>query len=256
MTSNADRSPAFQAPAHLGTRLPQSSSTSCRRSIVMQTPGPVFVAGGTGRVGQRVVRELAQRGVEVRLACRNPQKGQRIVEDLLPPETQSKVECVEFDVTKDENITSETLRGAETVVSALGIGENDLLKSPFGPYQIDGRGTTKLIEIARDSGVKKFVLVTSLGTGTPWKFPTVLFNLFWGLLVWKKKAEDALIDSRMNYTSMCCVVLCQRSMIVGNPGESYISNISLLHVMLFLLQLFVREEWKGQRMIGRKLMIR
>lgn len=44
-----------------------SSSTASSR-------GPVFVAGASGRVGQRIVRELANAGVPVRAGCRNEAK--------------------------------------------------------------------------------------------------------------------------------------------------------------------------------------
>lgn len=36
--------------------------------------GPVFVAGANGRVGQRIVRLLAQAGVPVRAGCRTESK--------------------------------------------------------------------------------------------------------------------------------------------------------------------------------------
>lgn len=161
--------------------------------------GTVFVAGGTGGVGFRVVQLLAKRGVPVRVGCRDTSKGQRMVTEKIVSGDRDNVTCVSFDVTKDDEVMNSALGDAETVVSAMGIGEGEF-KNVFGPYQVDGKGTTRLVNVAREKNVKKFVLVTSLGTGTPFKWPTALFNLFWGLLVWKKKGEDALIDSRINFT--------------------------------------------------------
>ncbi len=41
--------------------------------------------------------------------------------------------------------------------------------------------------------------VTSLGTGKL-GFPAGVLNLFWGVLLWKRKAEEALEASGMTYT--------------------------------------------------------
>lgn len=87
---------------------------------------------------------------------------------------------------------------AGVVVSALGAPES----KPFdvsGPKKVDGEGSVALVKAARDAGVKRFVLVTSLGT-TKFGWPASALNLFWGVLFWKAQAEDALIKSGMVYT--------------------------------------------------------
>ena len=52
----------------------------------------MFVAGATGRTGQRVVRELVKRGVSVRAGVRSKEKGQAVLKELGVDE--SKVELV------------------------------------------------------------------------------------------------------------------------------------------------------------------
>jgi len=47
--------------------------------------------------------------------------------------------------------------------------------------------------------VEHFILVTSLGTNRI-GFPAFLLNLFWGVLYWKRRAEEALIASGIPYT--------------------------------------------------------
>ncbi|KAH9302896.1 hypothetical protein KI387_014479, partial [Taxus chinensis] len=49
------------------------------------------------------------------------------------------------------------------------------------------------------ANVNHFILLTSLGTSKV-GFPAALLNLFWGVLVWKRKAEEALINSGLPYS--------------------------------------------------------
>jgi uncharacterized protein YbjT (DUF2867 family) len=87
---------------------------------------------------------------------------------------------------------------AGVVISAIGAPES----KPFdvsGPKTIDSEGAIKLVEAARDAGVKRFIMVTSLGT-TKFGWPASALNLFWGVLYWKAQAEKALIRSGMAYT--------------------------------------------------------
>lgn len=49
---------------------------------------------------------------------------------------------------------------------------------------------------AKAKGYKKIVLVTSVGVDEPF-FP---LNLLWGVLFWKKRAEEAVQRSGIDYT--------------------------------------------------------
>ncbi len=58
------------------------------------------------------------------------------------------------------------------------------------------QGTLNLIAAAKQRGIKRFVLVTSIGADdllNP-------LNLFWGVLFWKKRAEEELQRSGLTYT--------------------------------------------------------
>lgn len=87
---------------------------------------------------------------------------------------------------------------AACVVSAIGAPED----KPFdtsAPKKIDGEAAIALVEEAKASGVKRFIMVTSLGT-TKFGWPASVLNLFWGVLYFKKLSEQALIRSGMAYT--------------------------------------------------------
>lgn len=100
---------------------------------------------------------------------------------------------VECDLERPETIAP-ALGSAARVVCAVGASETDL----SGPRRIDGAGAAALVEAANAAGVAQFVLVTSLGTGKV-GFPAGVLNLFGGVLIFKRKAEEALEASGMPY---------------------------------------------------------
>eukprot|EP00898_Chlorokybus_atmophyticus_P002104 jgi/Chlat1/2895/Chrsp2S04629 len=162
----------------------------------------IFVAGATGRLGARIVRELLQRGFNVRAGVRNPEKAQALLQaaqglDLLDGAGGRRLQLVEVDLEQPDTIPA-ALAGAGRVVCAIGASESSLLDWS-GPYRIDGKATEDLVEAAHASGVQQFVLVTSLGT-TKFGLPASALNLFWGVLKWKGQAEKALQESGMAYT--------------------------------------------------------
>ena len=59
------------------------------------------------------------------------------------------------------------------------------------------QGTVNLVAASKGAGLKRFVYVTSIGTDDPIYNP---LNLFWGVLFWKKRAEEELQRSRIPYT--------------------------------------------------------
>lgn len=144
-----------------------------------------FVAGATGGTGCRIVQELVKRNIPVRALVRNLEKGKQ----KLPPE----VELVVGDVLKPESLG--TAIGDSTVLLCA-TGSAPSLFDPTGPYKVDYEGTKHLVDIAKTKGIEHFVLVSSLGVSQ------ILFplNLAWGILWWKKLAEEHLIKSGLAYT--------------------------------------------------------
>ncbi|KAM0861798.1 hypothetical protein ACQ4PT_045652 [Festuca glaucescens] len=164
----------------------------------------VFVAGATGKVGSRTVRELIKLGFRVRAAVRSKQRASPLVQSVERLElgegtASSRLELVECDLEKqgDAGIAA-AIGGASLVVCSIGASEKEIL-DVTGPYRIDYVATANLVRAAAAAGVEHFVLVTSLGT-TRVGFPAALLNLFWGVLYWKKLAEEALVASGVPYT--------------------------------------------------------
>ncbi|KAF0930310.1 hypothetical protein E2562_031977 [Oryza meyeriana var. granulata] len=110
-----------------------------------------------------------------------------------------RLEIVECDLEKQpqEDIAS-AIGNAAIVVCSIGASEKDIL-DVTGPYRIDYMATNNLVRAATAAKVEHFILVTSLGTNRI-GFPAFLLNLFWGVLCWKRRAEEALIGSGLAYT--------------------------------------------------------
>jgi uncharacterized protein YbjT (DUF2867 family) len=143
-----------------------------------------FVAGATGQTGRRIVQELVQRQIPVRALVRDLDQAKAI----LPAEA----ELVVGDVLKPDTLS--TAIGDSTVLLCATGAKPSF--DPTGPYQVDYEGTKNLVDAAKTKGIEHFVLVTSLCASQ-------LFhplNLFWLILVWKKKAEEYLQNSGLPYT--------------------------------------------------------
>ncbi|KAA3485629.1 Protein TIC 62, chloroplastic [Gossypium australe] len=214
-----------------------------------------FVAGATGRVGSRTVRELLKLGFRVRAGVRSAQKAETLVQSVkqlkldpegtTPSNRQSlffrpaveKLEIVECDLEKQDTIAP-AIGNASVVICCIGASEKEIFDIT-GPYRIDYQATKNLIDAGKQNGeplayllvricpvaiaaitcfflllflkrerwticstavkVNHFILVSSLGTNKV-GFPAAILNLFWGVLIWKRKAEEVLIASGLPYT--------------------------------------------------------
>lgn len=90
------------------------------------------------------------------------------------------------------------LGNASVVICCIGASEKEVFDIT-GPYRIDYQATKNLIDAATVAKVDHFILLTSLGTNKV-GFPAAILNLFWGVLIWKRKAEEALLASGLPYT--------------------------------------------------------
>ncbi|XP_077233216.1 NAD(P)-binding Rossmann-fold superfamily protein isoform X2 [Tasmannia lanceolata] len=167
-----------------------------------------FVAGATGKVGSRTVRELLKLGFRVRAGVRSPQKAEALVQSVkemrldditstseTPP--VERLEIVECDLEKRDEIRP-AIDNASVVICCIGASEKEVF-DVTGPYRIDYQASKNLIDAASVAKVNHFILLTSLGTNKI-GFPAAILNLFWGVLIWKRKAEEALISSGIPYT--------------------------------------------------------
>jgi len=144
----------------------------------------VFVAGATGQTGRQVVKELVKRNIPVQALVRDLDKAKSV----LPTEA----ELVLGDVLQPSSLNA-AMADSTVIICATGAAPSF---NPLGPYQVDFEGTKNLVDAAKTSGIKHFVYVSSLCTS---QFFHPL-NLFWLILVWKKRAEEYIQNSGLTYT--------------------------------------------------------
>mmetsp|Transcript_112068 Transcript_112068/g.175027 ORF Transcript_112068/g.175027 Transcript_112068/m.175027 type:complete len:340 (+) Transcript_112068:66-1085(+) len=142
-----------------------------------------FVAGATGGTGREIVNRLLSEGVAVRALVRDPSSAN------LP----YGVETVTGDVYDYRTLPS-ALKDCDVVLCATGSRPD--LSDPLGPYKVDNIGVGNLAAAARNAGMKKFVLVSSIAADEL-LYP---LNIAFGVLFWKKRGEEQLQRSGLDYT--------------------------------------------------------
>lgn len=161
--------------------------------------GTVFVAGATGNTGQRVVKELLRKGYDVVAGARNLGKAGQVFGAGGP-------RSVQFDVEKlDVAAMASAMAGAKFVICATGFVPSNPFEMNKAAKAVDRDGTIKLVDAAKQAGVQRFVLVSSILTngraiGQENNPGFVLTNAFGGILDEKLVAEKYLSASGLDYT--------------------------------------------------------
>ncbi|XP_018715350.2 protein TIC 62, chloroplastic isoform X2 [Eucalyptus grandis] len=190
------------------TRMSFATTEAIPSDVDKKDEGLVFVAGATGKVGSRTVRELLKLGYRVRAGVRSAKRAVTLVQSVKQMKFEGddtkegfkpveKLEVVECDLEKPDQIRP-ALANASVVICCIGASEKEVF-DVTGPYRIDYMATKNLIDAATLAKVNHFIMVSSLGTNKI-GFPAAILNLFWGVLIWKRKAEEALIASGIPYT--------------------------------------------------------
>jgi uncharacterized protein YbjT (DUF2867 family) len=115
----------------------------------------VVVAGGHGKIGLRLLRMLSERGDRARGLIRKPDQAG----DLEAVGAEAVVADLEY-----EDDISEHVRGAGAVVFAAGAGPGSGAERK---RTMDLGGALKLIEAAKAAGVRRYVMISSMGAGNP-----------------------------------------------------------------------------------------
>lgn len=136
--------------------------------------GKVLVVGATGRTGLWVIRRLQNYGIDARAFARKADK-------------LAEFRNLEVMLGKIQNASAirSAVSGCDAIICAIGASE---LFGESSPVQVDGDGVIRLIDIAKDNGVKKFILISSIAVTKPFH----PLNLFGGVLSQKLRSENHL----------------------------------------------------------------
>jgi uncharacterized protein YbjT (DUF2867 family) len=150
----------------------------------------ILVTGASGFVGRHVTRELAASGVRVRAMVRSA-RAAAVLEDV-------DCELVRGDVTDPASLRA-AARGMRTIVHLVAIVEG----APAAFERVMAAGTGNLVEAARETGVRRLVLMSALGTGPNATVP--YFRAKWA-------AEQAVGDCGIDH------VVLRPSFVFGKDG--------------------------------------
>lgn len=146
----------------------------------------VVIAGGHGKIAMRLGRLLAERGDRARGLIRKPEQA----DDL----SSIGMEPVVCDLEGECDVAA-AVHGADAIVFAAGAGPGSGAERK---WTMDHGGAVKLIEAAGQTGIRRYVIVSSMGAGNP--PPEGEGDGFGEYLRAKAAADDDLRDSGLDHT--------------------------------------------------------
>ncbi len=117
-------------------------------------PNRVLIAGATGGVGVHVVRRLQQLGVTCRVLTRDANRAAAL----------GVAEIVQGDVLRPEDCRS-AAAGCDAAICTVGE-----YRIPKDRPIVDGDGVINLADGVAAAGTRRFILVSSLGSGESWSW--------------------------------------------------------------------------------------
>jgi uncharacterized protein YbjT (DUF2867 family) len=144
----------------------------------------VVIAGGHGKIALHLERVLADAGHRVRAMIRNPDHDSDVRE--------AGAEPLLCDLEREDDLTH-CVQGADAVVFAAGAGPGS---GPERKRTVDLEGAVKLIDAARQTSVKRYVIVSSIGADDP----AAGGEQMRPYLEAKAEADRAVADSGLDWT--------------------------------------------------------
>ena len=174
-----------------GTSSSSSSPKSSLEDFTPSVPEPtaerkkrrVVILGSAGGVGKLCADQLNASGEWTVRAAIRPNSDK--------PTPTGADEVVTCDVYEYETLPP-ALKDCDACIIAVGTTN---FMDPLGPFKNEYQGTKNVIAAAKQQGVTNVVLVTSMGV------EDILYplNLAWGVLFWKKLAEEELQRSGLRH---------------------------------------------------------
>ncbi|TCD47420.1 SDR family oxidoreductase [Chlorobium sp. N1] len=139
--------------------------------------GTVLVIGATGRTGRAIVARLKHYGIAFRLYVRSGEKAAELFGSTV--ETAIQVGSIE-----DEAALNAAMQGCTALICAIGSNPADPSSPP--PSAIDRDAVRRLARLALEAGMRRFILISSLGATHP-EHP---LNKYGQVLTMKLEGED------------------------------------------------------------------
>ncbi len=138
----------------------------------------ILVTGGTGFVGRHVVHALRAENRDVRCLVRDPRRAQQLAD--------WGCELVPGDITDAASLRT-AVAGCDAIVHLVAI----IVGKPGDFQRIMIDGTRDLVVAAREAGVRRFVLMSALGTSEQTKDLVPYYGAKWAM---EKTVEDSGLE--------------------------------------------------------------
>jgi NADH dehydrogenase len=174
----------------------------------------ILVTGGTGFVGQEVIKELLALGYQIRVLVRNPKRAH-------PFANHPRIELVKGDALRPETLPS-AMAGVQAVIHLIGI----IVETPRVTYRQAHAGATgHLLAAARQAGVTRWIQMSAAGTRP---------HASSGYHLTKWEAEELVRQSGFDWT------IFRPSLIYGYDERDRLLNLlrTVLSWPLSLMQLY------------------
>ena len=142
----------------------------------------ILIAGSTGQTGKRVIEILNNTQNFKPIAMIRKEEQKQIFDDM---EVESVIADLEGDI-------DHAFKGIDRVIFAAGSGSKT---GPEKTTAVDQEGAKKMVDAAKKHNVKKFIMLSSMGTDNPEEGGDLEHYLRA-----KKEADDYLVDSGIVYT--------------------------------------------------------
>lgn len=142
----------------------------------------ILIAGSTGQTGKRVIEILNNTENFKPIAMIRKEEQKQIFDDM-------EVESVMADL---EGEIDHAFKGIDRVIFAAGSGGST---GPEKTTAVDQEGAKKMVDAAKKHNVKKFIMLSAMGTDKPEEGGDLEHYLRA-----KKEADDYLVDSGIVYT--------------------------------------------------------
>jgi uncharacterized protein YbjT (DUF2867 family) len=161
----------------------------------------IVIAGGHGKIALRLARLLSARGDTVRSLIRNPGHEAGV--------HAAGAEAVLADMEQLDDL-AEFVDGADAVVFAAGAGPGS---GPERKRTVDLGGAVKLLDAARRTGARRYLMVSSMGAGDPASGSEAMRPY----LQAKAEADEALAASDLDWT------IVRPGGLTDDPGTGLVS---------------------------------
>ena len=147
----------------------------------------VLIAGAHGKTARRLVRMLAEDGHEVRGLVRKEAQMPDVEADGAEPL------LVDLEEEEVEGRIGEAVEGCDAIVFAAGAGPGSGAERK---ETMDYGGAVKLVEAAEKHGVRRYLMLSSMGAGNPEGGSEAMQPYLFA----KARADERLQESDLDYT--------------------------------------------------------